>query len=143
MKDNMRENMIAPCGLNCAICKRALDKESPCPGCLGESESKPDFCANRCLIKKCAIRANLVDRFCDTCERYPCADVMEKETRYAIAYPLTESPIGNLAYLRQNGMDVLLDREKARWTCPACGGTVAVHTGVCSGCGREYSHLRL
>lgn len=135
----MRESMIAPCGLNCAICKRALQKDEPCPGCLGESEHKLDFCAHKCLIKRCETRAGLPDRFCDGCAEYPCTDVMEKEIRYSTAYPVIETPIGNLAYMRKNGMDALLERERLRWTCPACGGIVCAHTGACADCGREYT----
>ena len=27
--------MIAPCGLDCSLCKRALAETDPCPGCHG------------------------------------------------------------------------------------------------------------
>lgn len=64
---------------------------------------------------------------------------MEKETRYANEYPLNESPIGNLYFIRTHGMEEFLRQEKERWTCPECGNIVCVHTGVCSGCGAEYS----
>lgn len=135
----MNEQMIAPCGLNCAVCKRALAPEKPCPGCLGESENKPEFCARLCGIRNCRTRAGFPDRFCDQCERFPCGDVMEKEIRYANAYPLIECPIGNLAFMRQYGMEALIARETQRWTCPDCGGTIAVQTGVCAACGKAYS----
>lgn len=139
----MNENMIAPCGLNCALCKRALQKESPCPGCLGDDSQKPEFCANRCLIHHCELRKSLPDRYCDSCEKYPCKDVIEKEIRYSNAYPLIETPIGNLSYLRENGMDAFLQREDERWRCPACHGTVCVQTGVCAECGASYTQRKL
>ena len=34
-KEKITAEMIAPCGLDCALCKRALEKVNPCPGCLG------------------------------------------------------------------------------------------------------------
>lgn len=133
-----RKEMIAPCGLNCALCGQALKEENPCPGCLGPDENKPAYCSSVCKIVACEKRRRLPDVYCDGCPAYPCEQVMEKEMRYANAYPMVESPIGNLAYIRTKGMDAFLERERARWTCPACGGVVCVHTGLCAGCGRAY-----
>ena len=48
--------MIAPCGLDCSLCKRALAEENPCPGCHGPNENKPEFCAYRCGIILCEKR---------------------------------------------------------------------------------------
>ena len=91
------KEMIAPCGLDCSICKRALAGTDPC------------------------------------------ADVMEKETRYGSQYPLRESPLENLRFIREAGMAAFLERERKQWTCSACGGVICAHTGVCSGCGRQYA----
>lgn len=132
------EAMIAPCGLNCALCKNALTSERPCHGCNGDDGVKTDFCANRCGIKRCPKRAALPGGFCDQCPDYPCKDVIEKETRYASQYPVTESPMGNLYVIRREGMDAFLAREEKRWRC-ACGGVICAHTGVCSSCQAEYS----
>jgi hypothetical protein len=62
---------------------------------------------------------------------------MEKETRYGSKYPLCESPLENLRVIREAGMAAFLEHERRQWTCPACGGIICVHTGVCSGCGRQ------
>ena len=107
-------------------------------GCNGPQEAKYTYCKT-CGIAACAKRRALPDPFCDRCPDYPCADILEKEIRYANAYPLVESPIGNLALLRQKGMPALLRAEQARWRCPACGGVLCVHTGLCAGCGKAYS----
>ena len=79
------------------------------------------------------------DSFCDECPDFPCADVMEKETRYGSQYPLRESPLENLRFLRETGMAAFLEHERKQWTCSACGDVICVHTGVCSGCGRQYT----
>lgn len=134
--------MIAPCGLNCALCTRHLQKESPCPGCSGPDEQKPDCCRIRCRIVSCRIRRTLEDGFCDACEKYPCADVMEKELRYTSTYPMIETPLANLSFIRQNGMDAFLELEKERWSCPACRGVICVHDGVCASCAAEYTQRR-
>ena len=129
---------IAPCGLDCALCKRALAETDPCPGCHGPDEHKPDFCANRCGIILCRKRRENGYEFCDECPDYPCADVLEKETRYTSKYPLYESPGKNLRDIRALGMEKFLENERKQWTCAECGHIVAVHTGVCSGCGKQY-----
>ena len=130
--------MIAPCGLDCRLCARALDSEAPCPGCNGPDANKPSFCSDRCGIVLCGKRKENGYTFCDECPEYPCRDVMEKERRYTCAYPLVESPLKNLRLIREKGMERFLEREKARWTCGECGGVICVHTGVCSACGKKY-----
>lgn len=47
------EEVIAPCGLDCSLYWKAHDRESPCGGCLGPEENKPDFCRSRCTIILC------------------------------------------------------------------------------------------
>lgn len=133
-----KENMIAPCGLNCGICHEALRKENPCTGCLGPNETKSDYCANHCKISVCDIRQTLPDRFCDQCPQFPCSEMTDKEIWYANTYPMVESLMGNLALIRKEGMKKFLQLEAERWGCP-CGGTICVHTGICSGCGKEYT----
>ncbi len=136
--DRINAGMIAPCGLDCAICKRALAETDPCPGCLGPDEHKPEFCAKRCGIILCGKRRENGYRFCDECPDYPCGDVLEKENRYTSAYPLYESPKKNLQAIREKGMEAFIADERNQWTCGECGHVVSVHTGVCSGCGKQY-----
>ena len=136
-------NMIAPCGLDCNICKRALAETSPCAGCRGLNDNKPEFCSAGCGIILCEKRKANGYSFCDECPDFPCADVMEKETRYGSKYPLRESPLENLRDIREAGMAAFLERERRQWTCSACGGVICVHTGVCSGCGRQYGSTQV
>ena len=139
MKENMiTAAMIAPCGLDCSLCKRALAETDPCPGCHGPNEYKPEFCANRCGIVLCRKRKENGYEFCDECPDFPCGDVMEKETRYTSKYPLYESPRENLRAIREQGMERFLENERKRWACGACGHIICVHTGICSGCGKQY-----
>ena len=133
------EDMIAPCGLDCSLCKRALAGTGPCAGCRGPNDNKPEFCSAGCGIIKCEKRKENGYLFCDECLGFPCADVMEKETRYGSKYPLCESPLENLRVIREAGMAAFLERERRQWTCPDCGDIICVHTGVCSGCGRQHN----
>ena len=130
-------DMIAPCGLDCSLCRHALEDDPPCPGCLGPDEGKMEFCVSGCGIVTCEKRRKNGYRFCDECPDYPCGDVMEKENRYTSQYPLRESPLENLRRIREAGMEAFLEQERRMWTCGQCGSPVSVHTGICSGCGRK------
>lgn len=134
----MNKNMIAPCGLNCTACSEALRKESSCVGCRNEGY-KGEYCANICKIVKCEIRKTLPDGFCDECPQYPCREIVDKECWYANAYPMIESLMGNLAFIRENGIEKFLQREKERWTCSDCGRIISVHDGICYGCGKNHT----
>ena len=50
------KDMIAPCGLDCSICRRALAGTDPCAGCRGSNDNKPEFCSERCGIILCEKR---------------------------------------------------------------------------------------
>jgi rubrerythrin len=47
------------------------------------------------------------------------------------------SMLDNLGLIGKNGIRALLKSERERWTCPVCGGTINVHRGKCSLCGKE------
>ena len=132
--------MIAPCGLDCSVCIGALREESPCTGCWGPDDTKPEFCSSQCKIATCTIRKTLPGGFCDECPQYPCTETMERENRYTNDYPLSESPMENVAFIRKEGMTAFLDRERTKWSCPSCGGTFCVHTGRCAACGADHTH---
>lgn len=140
-KNMFTAEMIAPCGLDCSLCKRALAETNPCAGCLGPDENKPEFCSKQCGIILCRKRQANGYAYCDECPEYPCEDVMEKENRYTSKYPLYESPKKNLQEIRELGMEQFLEKEREQWTCKECGGVISVHNGICSGCGKQYGAL--
>jgi len=47
------------------------------------------------------------------------------------------SMLDNLKFIRENGIRLFLEKEKERWTCEKCGGTICVHRGFCLNCGNE------
>ncbi len=128
--------MIAPCGLDCSLCVQAQLEVDPCPGCNGPDEpNKPEFCSKYCGIVNCEKRIRNGWEFCDVCPDFPCEDVMEKENRYTSQYPLHESPMENLKFIREKGMEEFLKIEKEHWACSNCGEPIAVRTGRCCRCG--------
>lgn len=130
--------MIAPCGLDCSLCKYAQRKSDPCAGCNGPDDHKPEFCSKECGIILCQKRRENGYRFCDECPEGPCEDVMEKENRYTSKYPLFESPLQNIRDIRSMGMEAFLEKERERFTCKECGAPISVQSGICSGCGKRY-----
>lgn len=128
--------MVAPCGLDCNICAKALIEKNPCQGCNGPDDHKPDFCAMYCEIILCRKRIDNGYKYCDECPDYPCEHVMEKENRYASQYPHRESPLENLQMIRGKGMDAFLEHERQLWTCPYCGRPFSVHDRNCPHCGK-------
>lgn len=137
--DNMFiEKMIAPCGLDCSICWKSHEGDTPCPGCLAPTtEGKSPFCATKCRIIRCENLLANGWRFCDECPDFPCEDCEERETRYMNNYPRKESPYGNIRSIREKGMAAFLEEERAAWTCEKCGGVISVHTGECTTCGTQ------
>ena len=47
--------------------------------------------------------------------------------------------MGNLAFIRENGIEKFIQRENERWTCSDCSGVISVHDGICNGCGKKHT----
>jgi len=50
--------------------------------------------------------------------------------------------IQNLEFIKKSGIRTFLEREKERWRCPTCGGTICCHNGICFDCGLEKLKAR-
>ena len=123
--------LIAPCGMNCAICLAYLRETSRCPGCRVHDTHKPKTRTN-CVIKNCEVRT-IGDGFCHQCPDYPCKRLKQLDKRYRAKYAM--SMIENLESIRERGLEAFIDSENERWRCAKCGGTVCVHRGYCLRCG--------
>jgi len=128
-------NEIAPCGMNCSICRAYLRAKNPCPGCRGTDNHKP-VTRLRCKIKNCELFQDGNAEFCFSCAKYPCEDLQHLDKRYRSKYRM--SMIENLEEIKKSGITKFLENETVRWTCPACGGSICVHTGSCVNCLREH-----
>lgn len=123
--------MLAPCGLTCAACYAHLRKKNPCPGCRSVSLDKPAHC-NRCKIKSCADERGIL---CFECSSFPCSLVKSIDKRYRLRYNI--SLIENGLRAKTAGIKKHLQEEQVKWTCPHCGGTVSLHSRICSKCERN------
>jgi hypothetical protein len=127
-------DLIAPCGMNCAICMGYLREKNRCPGCHGSDSALPGYCS-KCVIRNCdQIRANQ-SGFCYECPRYPCRRLRELDKRYRTRYAM--SMLENLDYIRMHGVTAFVEIENRRWRCDRCGGVVCVHRGYCFQCGQK------
>lgn len=135
--NTIRAKLIAPCGMNCHLCRayRRDKNVKPCPGCRHDDEGKPTTCAS-CLIKNCDELARDGLRYCFSCPRYPCARLRRLDKRYRTRYGM--SMIANLENIRELGIRHFVREEAARWTCPECGDLISVHKPQCLSCGYPW-----
>ena len=132
----MREELIAPCGMNCGVCiayivmKNDLNKKgfrkTYCAGCLPRGKN--------CVFMKahCDLIGKGLVRFCYECQNFPCCRLKALDKRYRTKYHM--SMIKNLERIRDKGIDEFLEKEHEKWLCPNCGGVICCHNGLCLNC---------
>jgi hypothetical protein len=127
-KSPFKTTLIAPCGMDCAICMAFLREKNRCGGCYAPDRK----CSRNCTIFACD---QVRGRYHHPCAGFPCRRLKQLDTRYRTKYGM--SMIENLEAIRQLGIRGFVRIERERWTCKTCGGTIDVHHGRCSSCGRE------
>ena len=130
----MDRYLIAPCGMNCAICKAYLREKNKCPGCRVKDDNKAKSCKN-CVIINCEVLQKNNFNYCFKCSKIPCTRLKNLDKRYRSKYNM--SMLENLIYIEDKGIEAFLEKEKQKWECPRCGGVVTCHGGVCFSCGFE------
>jgi hypothetical protein len=135
----MDEMLIAPCGMNCAICSRYLafknDVRSKgirmayCSGCRQRNRQ----CAF--LKKKCSLLLNNGVNYCYECNSFPCEQLEKLDKRYRKFFRM--SMIENLESIKKSGISHLLNKQRGLWRCPECSGVVCCHNGICFDCGLD------
>ena len=123
--------MLAPCGMNCAVCYAHLRKKRTCLGCRGAEDSQPAYC-RRCQIRACALNRGI--DFCSECLSFPCTLIKRMDKRYRVRYQV--SLIENAIRMKTAGVKQFLVEEKEKWTCSRCGGVISLHDRACSECGQ-------
>lgn len=129
--DDLDARLFAPCGMNCLVCYKYCNHKKPCVGCRMGEEGKPEHC-RRCAIKDCARENGCFS--CYECSVYPCKRIKALEKSYRLRYGASLVENGRL--VQQEGTAAFFQRQKARFTCPECGGVISLHDKVCSECGR-------
>jgi len=124
-------HLIAPCGMNCALCLAFQRPKRKCPGCWGEDTNKSTSCQS-CIIRNCTTIQNNSSHFCYECEKMPCKRLKQLDTRYRTRYGM--SMIANLTEIKDQGMDAFLVHQAEKYTCPTCQGLLCVHRSRCLTC---------
>ncbi len=127
--------LIAPCGMNCGLCRAFLRTRNSCPGCRGDDRGKPKTRVT-CRIKTCEVRSREQRDFCTPCGSFPCERLSRLDKRYRTNYGM--SMIDNLKAIETKGLESFLKNEKVKWACPGCGETICVHESYCRGCNRKW-----
>jgi hypothetical protein len=122
--------LIAPCGLNCSLCRAYLRKNKKCSGCRGSPKNKSNSCL-KCKIKNCKELKKGI-RFCFSCAAYPCTNLEQLALRYQTRYSINLHQ--NLKNIKDNGLDNFVLDELKRWICLKCGAVICMHKGFCSAC---------
>jgi hypothetical protein len=125
----MLDELIAPCGMNCRLCVAYQRKNGRCPGCR---PGPGRLSYKLCKIKNCDGMKESALGFCYNCAEYPCRRLVKLDNRYSAKYHT--SLLGNLEYIRENGLDEFLRSEEERWTCKKCGGVLSIHREECPSC---------
>jgi hypothetical protein len=133
MKSLNEFSLIAPCGMNCGICRAYLRDKNKCPGCRAPDADKP-VTRVKCKIKTCNYFQNGKAKYCFDCKNLPCEPMERLDKRYRTKYNM--SMVENLAFIKNFGIRKFIKNEKSRWTCPRCGGVICVHKKQCSSCGK-------
>jgi len=132
----MTEELIAPCGMNCAICSGYLayhhdvkSKGIKMPYCIGcrPRDKKCAFLKKRCE----PLMSNKV-KYCYECSSFPCEGLKHLDNRYRTYFKM--SMIENLEYIKNIGIKPFLEEQEEKWKCPKCGGVICCHNGLCYKC---------
>ena len=132
----MEIELIAPCGMNCALCSTYL----ALTGDVKQKGIRIPYCAGcRIRNKQCAflkkrckkLMFNKID-YCFECKDFPCKNLEGLDKRYKTYFRM--SMIQNLKDIKKFGIEKFLLEQKKKWTCPKCGGTICCHNGICFSC---------
>lgn len=135
----MEKELIAPCGMNCAVCSGYLALKHDvkvtgvrmpyCKGCRPR-EKKCAF-----LKKRCDLLLNKQVEVCNECKGFPCENLKHPDKRYQTHFHM--SFLDNLNFIKEHGMDKFLEKQKEEWKCPDCDGVICCHNGICFSCSLE------
>lgn len=127
---------IAPCGMNCGLCRAYGRSRNPCPGCRAGDDRKTKA-RLQCRIRNCEKLAEAGIDYCFDCSDFPCKTLCHLDKRYKTKYGM--SMIENLAGVNQSGIQEFVIKENERWTCRQCGEVICVHKPECCSCGHVWN----
>ena len=121
--------LIAPCGMNCIICRHYL--LSKCAGCRIRNK-KCAFVKKLCKDQLKLLKGEV--NYCFECQCFPCEALSKLDQKYRNRYGM--SMIENLKIIQEKGIHQFVLMQNHRYRCPECGHMISVHDQKCFHCGR-------
>jgi hypothetical protein len=136
----IKASLIAPCGINCALCYAYRRQKNNCPGCRFLTPDKLKS-RNNCIIANCTNFAGNKKKFCFNCSIFSCKKLKQLDKRYRTRYGL--SVLENLQAIKSGGIRKFVKSERNKWACINCGSLICMHKKDCLACGnaREIKPL--
>jgi hypothetical protein len=128
--------LIAPCGMDCGLCRGHLREKNRCTGCNSDDAAKPRYCLT-CKIKTCDEIASGAGSFCYGCAGFPCARLRQLDKRYRTKYGM--SMLENFLLFQEIEAEAFVVTERLKWACSECGGLLCVHRPDCGYCGHTWN----
>lgn len=138
-KGKFTPELIAPCGMNCALCASYLAlkndlrskgvRMSYCKGCRPRNKQ----CSF--IKKQCSKLQNGEVAYCYECTSFPCDRLKTLDNRYKVRYKM--SMIENLYFIKKHGLQNFLAEQEKLWKCSKCDEMICCHNGICFSCGLE------
>lgn len=136
--------LVAPCGMNCAVCSAYLSQKNNIPKVRG----KIHYCQGcrprnkQCafLKKKCADKGKLLKgkvEFCFECGKFPCDNLKRIDDVYSNNYGM--SMLDNLNAIKKGGINKFIKSQCRKYGCKKCGALVSTHSGKCFACDKVKS----
>ncbi len=139
MKPTVDPTLVAPCGMNCALCAGYLSYKNSlrtkgvrminCVGCRPRNKK----CAF--LKGKCSRLSKGLVTFCHECPNFPCERLRTIDDRYKSRYRM--SMIANLNFIKNNGLERFVGEQEKTWKCRNCDELISCHNGLCFKCDLE------
>ncbi|HSV50284.1 MAG TPA: DUF3795 domain-containing protein [Candidatus Acidoferrales bacterium] len=139
MDPKFTSELIAPCGMNCGLCKSYLaysrgvpqkkGEVSHCSGCRVRNKN----CA---FVKRdCPRKVGKNLSSCGECPDIPCERLAKLDEHYRLRYGA--GFVENLKMIQEKGMDEFLKSQTEKYRCPSCGDILSIHDGKCYACGYQ------
>ncbi len=134
--NEISKELIAPCGMNCAICSRYLAyrhnlNRRQCRGCRSENK-KCTYLFEKCTGINNGLDGNASAVFCYECNQYPCSQINRMNDRYRKNYSMSVKD--NLDCINIMGIGKFTEDQYEKYRCLKCGGLVSVHNKKCFKC---------
>lgn len=135
-KSIIKKDLIAPCGMNCAICSKYLAyqnklKKSQCSGCR-PSKKKCTYLFKKCSGINNVLQDTATAKFCFECDLYPCKEINRMDKRYKNNYHMSVKE--NLDAISNNGIANFVEDQYKKYHCPKCAGLISIHNKKCFKC---------